>query len=189
MKVIGITGTLCSGKGVVKDLLSRKLNCYTVSLSSIIRAELERKQKDFNRKILQDQGNELRRKYGADILARLAIDYMQRDKEAIIIDGIRNPAEVKYLRKEFGKNFVLIAVDAPKKIRFERMVRRARRDDPKTWEEFLELDERDQGKGEPEYGQQVRKCIEQADFLIMNDGSFEDLEKKVNEIILKIRSL
>ncbi len=184
MKVIGLTGTLCSGKGTVKEIICKRVNCYTVSLSSVIKAS-ERKEVD--RKILQDKGNELRKNYGADILVRLATDYMQRNKEFLIIDGIRNPAEVDYLRKKFGKDFFLIAVDAPRKIRFERMVKRNRKDDPKTWEEFLEIDERDLGKDEPEYGQRVKDCMEKADFLIINDSNIEELEKKVDEILLKIK--
>lgn len=188
MKVIGLTGTLCSGKGSVKEIISRKVDCYAVSLSSVIKAEMEEKKGELSRKVLQDRGNELRKKYGLDILARLATDYMQKDKEILIVDGIRNPGEVEYLRKKFGKNFFLIAVDAPREIRFERMIKRNRKDDPKTWEEFLETDERDLGKGEPEYGQQVKKCMEKADFLIINDKDLKDLEEKVDEIILKIKS-
>ncbi len=187
-KVIGITGTIASGKNVVRDLIKKKFSSYTVSLSSIIRGELERKKPDFNRVSLQDLGNELRKKYGNEILAKLAVEYMQRDKDVLIIDGIRNPGEVEFLRKKFGKNFVLIGVDAPREIRFERIVKRKKRTDPKTWEEFLIVDERDQGKGEPDYGQQTKKCLELADFLIINDGSLEDLEKKVNEVISKIMS-
>ncbi len=187
MKVIGLTGTLCSGKGSVKEIISRKFDCYSISLSSVIKAEMEKKKGELSRKVLQDRGNELRKNYGPDILARLATDYMQKDKEILIVDGIRNPAEVEYLRKKFGKNFFLIAVDAPREIRFERMVKRNRKDDPKTWEEFLETDERDLGKGEPEYGQQVKKCMEKADFLIINDKDLKDLEQKVEEIMLKIK--
>ncbi|MEM7825944.1 MAG: hypothetical protein QW412_03775, partial [Candidatus Aenigmatarchaeota archaeon] len=59
--------------------------------------------------------------------------------------------------------------------------------DPKSWEEFLEIDKKDQGENEPEYGQRTRDCIKKADFLVINDGSLEELEKKINEIILKIK--
>jgi dephospho-CoA kinase len=186
MKVIGLTGTIGSGKDVVKDLILKKFNCYYVTLSDIIRAEFERKKGKLDRRTLQDMGNDMRKKYGPHILALLAIEYLPRDKEMIVIDGIRNPAESEYLKKKFGNNFKLIAVDAPQEIRFERMVKRQRYDDPQTWEEFVAMDERDQGKNEEVYGQQVRKCIEQADYLIVNDGSLEDLGKKVDEVLTKL---
>jgi dephospho-CoA kinase len=185
-KIVGLAGTIGAGKEIVKEFLMKRFNCYYVSISSFIGIELEKRKSNLNRKNLQDQGNELRKKYGNEILAKLAISYMPRDKELIIVDGIRNPGEIDYLRKQFGNNFVLIAVDAPQQIRFERMQKRNRPTDPKTWEEFVAIDERDQGVGEPEYGQQTKKCLEAADFVLVNDGSAEQVENKLNEIIQKI---
>ncbi|MGC8812046.1 MAG: AAA family ATPase [Candidatus Aenigmatarchaeota archaeon] len=188
-KVIGITGTIASGKDTVKRILQARFNCYTVSLSSVIRAELEKKKnKNFSRKNMQDLGNELRKKYGSKILAMLAVEYLQKDKEVIIVDGIRNPGEIDFLRQKFKDKFVLIGVDAPPEIRFERIRKRNDSSDPKTWEEFLEIDKRDQGENEPEYGQRTKDCLKKADFLIVNDSSLEDLENKVNEIIAKIKN-
>jgi dephospho-CoA kinase len=183
LKVVGLTGSIGSGKEVVKEFLARKYNMWYVSLSSMIRAELEKKKHSFNRMTLQDHGNELRRKYGSHILAKLAVEYLQRDKELIVVDGIRNIGEARWLKQQFGKDFVLIAVDAPQNVRFERIVARNRPSDPKSWEEFLEVDKRDQGEGEPEYGQHTGQCIREADFVIVNDGSKEEFEKKVIDVI------
>ncbi|MEM5829548.1 MAG: AAA family ATPase [Candidatus Aenigmatarchaeota archaeon] len=182
--VIGITGTIGSGKEVVKEALTRNFDCYSVTLSSVIQAKLK---KEVDRKTLQDMGNELRKKYGNFILAKLATDYLQRDKEMIIVDGIRNPGEVNYLRETFGDKFFLIAVDAPRELRWERIKNRGREGDPKTWEEFLVLDERDQGEGEPLYGQRVRECLQMADFLIINDCSLEKINEKVAKIVEELK--
>lgn len=183
--VVGITGTIGSGKEVVKEVLMKNFNCYSVSLSSVIQAQAKVK---VDRKILQDLGNELRRKYGNFILAKLATDYLQRDKEMIIIEGIRNPGEVDYLKKTFREKFFLIAVDAPRELRWERIKARGREGDPKTWEEFIEVDERDQGFGEPLYGQRVRECIQMANIILTNDGTKEDLEKKIDEVLNFLRN-
>lgn len=185
-KVIGITGTIGSGKNLVRDIIQKKFSAYPVSLSSIIRAELEKKKSIFNRTTLQDLGNVLRQKYGGGVLAMLAVEYLQRDKDLIIIDGIRNPGEVEYLKKKFGRDFALISVDAPPETRFERISRRASETDPKSWEEFLEMDKRDLGENEPEYGQQVKKCMEMADFSIINDGTTSNLENKINEVMSQL---
>lgn len=188
MKVIGLTGTIGSGKEIAKEFFKKRFSCCYVTLSDVIRGEKERKKSDFNRKTLQDMGNELRKKYGADILAKLAIEYLPREKELAIIDGIRNPAEGNFLRKKFGKNFIWIGIDAPRELRFERAAKRGQYNDPKTFEEFVALDERDLGKDEPEYGQQVKKCLEQVDFVLINDGTIEEFEKKLNEIVSLIKS-
>jgi len=186
--VVGLTGTLASGKETIKETLSRNFNSYYVTLSSVIKAEFQKRRKDFSRRTLQDMGNELRAKYGNFILAKLATDYLQRDKEMIIVDGIRNPEEAEYLRKTFGRKFTLIAVDAPREIRWERIKGRAREGDPKTWEEFVVLDDRDQGIGEDLHGQQVRRCIEMADVIVMNDDNIDQLKEKINSIVSSLKS-
>jgi dephospho-CoA kinase len=102
MIVVGIVGTLCSGKEVVKRILMERYSAYHVTLSDVIRGELEKKRGQLNRTTLQDMGNEMRKKYGSEILAKLAISYLPRDKQIIIVDGIRNPGEIEYLKKNFG---------------------------------------------------------------------------------------
>jgi dephospho-CoA kinase len=131
-------------------------------------------------------GNEMRRLYGGHILAKMAVEYLPRDKEMIIVDGIRNPGEVEFLRRQFGVNFVLVAVDAPAEKRFENISRRNDPRDPRTREEFDAMDARDQGAGEPPYGQQVAACMQIADHKILNDGTLEDLHNKLREVMKKI---
>lgn len=179
--VVGLTGTLGSGKETAKEIIKKNFSCYYVTLSTIIRGELEKRKTNFNRTSLQDMGDQMRKQYGTHILALLAVEYLPHDKEIIIIDGIRNPGEVEWLRKKFGKSFVLVGVDAPQNIRWERMQKRAKRTDPKTFEDFLEAEKRDLGEGQPEYGQQVGPCMKMADVTIVNDGSVEDFEKKIKE--------
>ena len=180
--VFGITGTIGSGKEVVKKALAKNFSCYSVSLSSVIQSQM----KKIDRKSLQDMENDLRKRYGSHILAKLATDYMQKDKEMIIVEDIKNPGEVDYLKKTFGDKFFLIAVDASRELRWERIKARGREGDPKTWEEFLEADERDQGVGEPLHGQRVRECIQMADFLIVNEGSLEEVDEKVMKILKEL---
>lgn len=186
MKVVGVAGTIGSGKEIVSEKLLKRFNSYHVNLSDIIKGEIERKKGKLDRKALQDMGDEMRKKYGPHILALLAIEYLPRDKEMSVVTGIRNPAEAEYLRKKFGQNFKLIAVDAPIEVRFERVLKRQKPSDPQTFDEFVTLDERDQGKEESEAGLQVKKCVEIADFKIINDGTLEDLEKKIADVIQKL---
>lgn len=188
MKVIGLTGTMGSGKNTVKQILLRKFNCYHVTLSDVILGEIEKKRGTFNRTTLQNMGNEMRKKYGNHILTLIAIEYLSRDKEMIVVDGIRNPGEVEYLKKKFGKDFALMAVDAPTETRFQRIKSRNDPKDPKTLDEFNETDRRDKGKGQPPHGQHVEECVRMADFTITNNGTPNDLEKQVDEIMTQIIS-
>lgn len=173
-----------SGKEILKDIISKKVPNYSVSLSSVIKTMGKRK--EFSRTDLQDLGDELRKKYGNHILAKLAIEYLQRNRPLIIVDGIRNLGEAEYLRKTFGENFKLIAIDAPAQIRFERISARKRSGDPETFEQFLEMEKRDRGEEQPSYGQQVQKCMDIADFKIDNSGTIAELEKRIDGILSEI---
>jgi len=181
--IIGVTGTKASGKGEVAELFKRKGFIY-LSLSDRVREEaIGRSLLSYTVKDLQDIGNELREKFGNGILVLRTLKMMEKNKN-YVIDGIRNVGEVKELRKE--KDFFLIAVDASQEKRFERLIKRERSTDPKTWQEFLLVDERDRGKQELISGQQVDKCIEQADFRIYNNGGLMELNQIADEILKKI---
>ena len=189
MKVIGLTGTICSGKDVAREILEKKFNTMSVRLSDLLEtSELKKRGIKITRTMQQNLGDELRQKYGTHVLAKIAIDFMGKNSEIKIIDGIRNPGEVDFLKRELGDDFKLIAIDGSQQVRFERVIKRNRPTDPKVWEEFIAVDERDQGKDQPEYGQQVRRCIEMADVVIQNDGSFEEFRKKVEDVIKEIYS-
>jgi dCMP deaminase len=178
--IIGLTGSLAAGKGVVADFLKKKGFVY-LSLSDELRQIAKENKIELTRQNLQDLGNKLRREQGTGILAKVVIDkiYNQEYKKAVV-DGIRNPAEVEELRKV--KDFFLVSVDAPQEIRFHRMTARNRESDPMTYEDFLRVDARDKGEGEEAYGQGVGKCMALANFTIQNSGTLEEVGLKIEEM-------
>lgn len=188
--IIGITGRIGAGKGVVLELLKKNGFEYT-KISKALYEEADKRGVPRERKALQDLGNELRMKEGGGALAKRLIVSLDKDVD-YIVDSIRNPLEVVELKRY--KNFFLISVDAPQKIRFDRVIKRAKDIDPKTWEEFVELDNRDfcekDEKGNiVELGQQVGRCMELADFKLVNAGSFDSFQKKILELIEEIKRI
>jgi len=187
MKVIGLTGTMGSGKNTVMQMLLKKYTAYHVTLSNVIRGEIEKKRGGgLNRTSLQDMGDGIRKKYGGHILALVAVEYLPRDKQMIIVDGIRHPEEVMWLKKKFGSDFHMIAVDAPVEARFERVQKRMNKKDPKTLEEFKIADARDKGEGQPPYGQHVADCVAISDFTVQNAGTQKELQNQVAEVMQQI---
>lgn len=180
--IIGLTGRIASGKEAVSRFFIEK-GFKHFFVSKELREELEKRGMEISRKNLQDLGDELRAKEGNGFLAKRMLEKL--DSGNFVIDGIRNPGEVDEFRKE--KNFVLIAIDAPQKIRYERSISRSKTSDAKTWEEFLKMDERDLGE-EIESGQQVGKCMAMADFKIYNDSDLDALNIKIKEIFEKIKN-
>ena len=182
MKVVGITGSIASGKGYVGEQIKKNFDCYFVSLAGAIQSAIEKKKGVVTREAMSDMGDELRKQYGAHVLAKVSTEFMPREKPIMIVDGIRNPAEAEWLRQTYKQNFVLLAIDAPQEIRFQRSQKRSEQKDAKTIEEFVKQDERDQGKGEPDYGQQVGKCIAMANLKIINDGDEAKMKAQMDEL-------
>lgn len=188
--VIGLTGTLLSGKDTVSRILKEK-GFQAVVLSDIVREELKSCGIEVNRKAMQDMGNELRKEHGGHILAERALKKFQSYGTPLIINGIRNLDEVKYLKE--NSDFKLIGVDAPLEMRWERLKARNRDAELLNHDKFVIDDARDKGFNEPLNGQQVGMCLVHADFLINNDEEFtgnlenSKLYKDVNEIYRKIK--
>jgi dephospho-CoA kinase len=174
-RLIGLTGTNGAGKGEVAAYLIKKSYAY-FSLSDIIRETLEEEAVEANRNNLIRKGNELRRKGGPDILARRVVE---RVRGKAVIDSIRNPSEVAYLKKQAG--FILLAVDAPPSLRFERVQKRGRNESARTLDEFIQKEAEENGTDAD--AQQLRTCMEMADRTIMNDGTLEDLYRKLEELL------
>ncbi|NMB84345.1 AAA family ATPase [Candidatus Roizmanbacteria bacterium] len=184
--LIGIVGTIASGKEVLADYLVYEHGFKSFSLSTVIHKELNEKGVNrFTRKTLQDLGDELRRKEGNEILAKKTLALLdKRQDRRLVITGIRNPAEIEYLKKQ--PDFVLIAVKAKKEVRYRRLIKRSKPWDPKTWSDFIKIDRRDIGLGQVISGQQVRRCIAAADYIICNNSTLDVFYKKIKTVIGKI---
>ncbi len=183
--VIGITGTFGSGKSTAASFLSSH-SYHQISLSSFLEEEAQkRKKKRITRRLLQDIGNEWREKYGRGVLAKKAIEYIEKSsKSQFVIDGIRNTGEIEVFKKE--ADFTLIGVIADRPVRFERLKKIKRREDL-TPELFYKLDCRDLGLGQKTTGLQVAFCFSLADHFLENNGTLEELHKKIEALVKSIR--
>jgi dCTP deaminase len=184
MMIIGLTGSLGAGKGVVSDYLKGK-GFERYVFSDILRDYANQNGIPQTREKLQDIGDKLRGQRGLNFLAELLYEKIKiSGKKKIVVDGIRNPGEIEFFRKIEG--FCLIAVDAPKEKRFKLLVARERLGDPLSWEEFLKLDARDKGIDQEESGQAVGKCINLADFILINDGELDEVISRLEKFYVGI---
>lgn len=186
--IIGVVGQIACGKGVLVDYLMKEFGFLSFSLSSIVHDELHKKGiVDYTRKDLQDIGDRLRKHYGRDVLAKRAMKKLAEEngnKRGIIIEGIRNTAEVEYLKKL--SNFTLLGVKAKREFRFDRLFKRNKPWDPKKWEEFVAVDRRDLGRGQGKEGQQVGKCLAYCDYVFTNNRDIKDFQRKIKKAVEKI---
>ncbi|MDP3981768.1 MAG: deaminase [Chlamydiota bacterium] len=176
--IIGLTGRNGSGKGVVAEFLIQRGFIYG-SLSDIIRDELKDRGIEITRENLIRQGNELRLQHGPGVLAEKISERFDSDKN-YVIDSIRNPEEVKTLKKCLG--FTLAYVDAPIKLRFERVKERRREHDPISYEEFVRLENKECSSDNPA-AQQLDKTQKMADIILTNHGPLDELHKQIIDIL------
>lgn len=188
MIIIGVVGQIAAGKGILVSYLTEKLGFISYSLSSVVHTEIEKKGiKKYTRQMLQDMGDKLRREFGNEVLADRIIKAINKQKRGnVVIEGIRNPAEIEFLKKD--KNFILIGIKATRKLRFKRLLSRNKKWDPQTYEEFLKVDRRDIGIGQNSSGQQVGKCLDYCDNILTNNKDLDDLKRKVEKLIKNIIS-
>jgi dCTP deaminase len=200
--IIGITGHKGSGKSVFTSfLVEDKLYNY-FSLSHIVRRKYSQ---EYNnkpvREDLQNFGDHLRKIHGANYLARQIIKEIKNanldSDSCILIDGIRNPAEVKFLKSI--PNFHLIGIDATKeKIKhnlknkgylitnkkFEKKAMQLDKDELASYmsmDQFEKAYRRDCGLSyEPEkkeYGQNIAECLR-----LIPDGNITKIDKNTTVI-------
>jgi len=182
--IIGLTGKNAAGKGEAANCLKLKGFVY-YSLSDVIRDEATNRGMDHSRETLIKLGNELRQKFKPNYLAqqinRKIKDELSRNKNLdFVIDSIRSPFEVEELRK--NKNFILVGIEAPAELRFERLLKRNRIGDTKTLEEFKSQEERENLKSDT--NQQLDKTLGMADKVIVNDGTLEELKEKIYGLLI-----
>lgn len=124
--------------------------------------------------------NELRQQYGSGYVADELYRRASVSGDNCIIESIRTVGEIESLNKK--GNFVLLAVDAEPKIRYERILERKTTTDDVSFEKFLE-DEKKEMESDDSNKQNLKKCIQMADFVIENNGSLEQLNNKIEEIL------
>src|SRR5262252_8128138 len=178
--LIGLTGRNAAGKGEVARYLQQK-SFYYYSLSDVIRDEIRSRGEEPTRERLIIVGNELRQKYASNVLAERTLAKIEDDKH-YIIDSIRNPAEVDAFRA--AKYFKLIRIEAPADIRFQRILSRQRESDPKTFEEFIALENRE-AEGD-DTSQNLVKVELMADYSLTNDGALDQLYPQIDRLLVKL---
>lgn len=181
--IIGITGLYCSGKDAAAEYLVTK-GFIHISLSNILREEMKKRKLRITRDTLISFANELRKLLGGGVLGELAALRMEAGKD-YVITSIRSPLEVEAIRQRAGGSLVLVEIQASTKLRFDRLSKRRREDDPKTLKEMLAKEKKEKSSSSLE--QQIHKVIKMADEKIMNNKTFDKLYEQIDRLVAKWR--
>ena len=183
MKILAIVGMSGSGKSVAVDYLTEK-GYPKVYFGGMVYKEMEKRgiertedgesEKEFREMIRATEGK--------DWVVRQVIkevnDLVAAGQKRIILDGVYSWTEYRILKHEFPKNLSVMAVVVDKKLRYKRVARR-----PGRAFDAAAIRERDRSeienleKGGP---------IAAADYYVLNNGTIEEMEVRVNEILKEI---
>jgi dephospho-CoA kinase len=183
MLIIGITGTIGAGKGTIVDYLVREKRFNHYSVRSFLLGEIRRRNLPENRDSMVVVANELRENNSPSYITDQLYEHALLNGGNAVIESIRTPGEVFSLRQK--ASFYLFAVDADPYSRFLRIRKRDSETDRIDFATFLENERREMDTPDP-HKQNIRRCIELADFVFSNDGTPEDLIKKTEEVLSEI---
>lgn len=180
MKIIAFTGMPASGKSEAVHLLKEK-GIPVIRMGDMVWEETKRQGKTLDDKNVGEVANNMRKKYGMDVWAKRTAEKIHSLKKSslLVIDGVRNMEEIEFFKKELGMNFLVIAIDAPDELRRKRAIARGRTDDSKNLKDLEERDRREIRWG-------LQKVIADADIVIPNNGSLDDLKKQVLTVLQQL---
>ncbi len=177
--ILGITGEMAAGKTTVTDYIKERHGGVSFRFSTMLRDCLTRMHIPNTRENLQQFSTSVRTIFGDDLMSKVvAKDVESATGNIIIVEGIRRPSDVAYLKDLPG--FHLIGVDADLRTRYERIVERSENpdDQEKTFEQF-EKEQTQESEGK------IREIMQQAEVLVNNNGDINALYKQIDAIVAK----
>lgn len=181
--ILGITGTDGAGKGTVVEYIVSEKGFTHYSARTLLIEELEKRGLPVDRNQMRLVANDLRAQYGNDYVVQFYLERAQLSPSVnIVIESIRTLDEAKTLRAAGG---ILVAVDADQKIRYERVQARRSESDKVSFEQFVEHEALEMNDPDP-HGMQKAKVIARADYVIMNNGTFDELRQEVERVFAKL---
>ena len=170
--IIGLTGTLGSGKGMVAEYLTKKHNFTYYSVRNFFAQEVLHRGKMVNRDTIAEVAASVRAEHGATYALEQLMSQMLTGKN-VVIESIRTKEEAQYLK---SKGAFLWAIDADLQVRYQRTLQRDASVEHVSFERFVEQEKKEVA---------LRDVIAAADVVLRNDGTKEQIFGEVEAALAK----
>jgi dephospho-CoA kinase len=177
MRVFGTVGLPGSGKGEAAAV-AREVDIPVVTMGDVIREACRDRGLDPAEhhgevaQALREEGGETAIAERSLPLIRAALD----ESEAVLVDGLRSPAEVDRFADAFGDDFVVVSIEAPFETRVERLTDRGRDDSDVDREALRAREERELGFG-------MGEVMAAADVTVDNAGSLSAFRERIRALL------
>jgi len=178
--IIGIVGTQGSGKNYISEYIMSKYGGDHFTFSNFLSHVLAKMNIPKSRENMIKLSVGLRNEFGDDLFSHaIASEALRSEAEIVLIDGIRRVGDLTAFRPM--PNFTLIAVNADPKLRFERMKKRGEKagESDMSWEKF-------EAEEVAPTEVTIPETMTYANHVIMNDGTKEELEMRIDEVMKEI---
>lgn len=177
--IIGIAGSLASGKGTVVDYLKAKGYAHYSSSGTLKRILTERGL-PLDREHMSALAEELLKSHEGGILG-VNLERAEKDGATnVVLEAIHRMSEADFVRSRGGK---IWGVDADLEIRYQRtLLRKEGEKDAVTRERFMESIAREE-EGKRDVSSNIRAVLDSADVLLMNNGTKQDLDKEIESAL------
>ncbi len=177
LKILAFVGLAGSGKSTAVEYFREK-GFPRVYFGGVVLQAMEDASIDRTPENEEKFRVEFRQKNGQDFVANKIIEQIEHLESAgqhrIIADGIYSWTEFNVLKQAFPGELILVAIVSPRHLRYHRLTERTVRPFTATQAHNRDISEiEDLQKGGP---------IAIADHYVINDGSVEELKKKLAEL-------
>lgn len=162
-QVILVVGPTCAGKTTFGVQISNDWGCDFVDASSFVRRHRDSADASMS---IGDFASEILDREGFDMVAREVVQLFRHIDSPLVVTGLRTIEEVQHLRLVWP-DLILVSLHAPQRLRYQRFVERASRENL-TFVEFQQRDEQQEQLG------LLPVADELADYIVDNVGTLDE---------------
>lgn len=178
--IIGITGTIGSGKDTLMELLKNEYGFKHYSVRKYLTERLEEEGIEINRTAMTLLANSIREENHPAYIIEQLFNKAKSEGGNAVIESIRTPGEVEFLKEH--SDFHLIAVDADPNLRYERVQERRTVTDRVDFNTFMAEEQREMNNEEP-HMQNIAACVRVAQFKFRNNATVDMFYKRVRKTL------